>query len=230
MGLGLCYYKLKDYDTAIKQFDLILQKDPENYDALYNKAICLYAKDEKGECDKLLTQLIKKEKRPLTFLSQGLISLKEQKYDNGIKKFEDALSRDKDNIYAHHGRGQCLYEEGKVEDALNSYNDALNINPEYANALNSKANALDKLDRKDEALETYEKLNQIKPENAVYLLNYALCLYESDNLEKSQELLGKAEKLFEEQRNNFDEETVRSFEKNLNYLKEEFANKKQENK
>ena len=115
---------------------------------------------------------------------------------------------------------------GKIEEALQSYDDALNIDPEYANALNSKANALDKLDRKKEALETYEKLNQIKPENAVYLLNYALALYESGNLEKSEELLGKAEKLYEEQKNNFDEETVRSFEKNLNYLKEELANKR----
>ena len=163
---------------------------------------------------------------PLTFLTQGLICLKDQKYDNGIKKFESVTSRDIDNIYAHHGRGQCLYENGKIEEALTSYDDALKINPDYANALNSKANALDKLNRKNEALEIYEKLNQIKPENAIYLLNYSICLYEMDNLEKSEEILNKAEKLFETQKNNFDEEVVRMFEKNVNNLKEELSNKK----
>ena len=130
MGLGLCYYKLKDYDNAIKQFDLILEKDPDNYDALYNKAICYYEKNEKTECEDMLKQLNKKLKMPMTFLSQGLICLKDQKYDNGIKKFESVISRDKDNIYAHHGRGQCLYEKGKIEEAINSYDEALNINPE----------------------------------------------------------------------------------------------------
>ena len=163
---------------------------------------------------------------PLTFLSQGLICLKDQKYDTGIKKFESVLTRDKDNIYAYHGRGQCHFEKGNIEEAIKCYDDALNINPEYGNALNSKANALDKLNKKNEALEIYEKLSQIKPENAVYLLNYAVCLYEMENLEKSKEMLEKAEKLFETQKNNFDEETVRMFEKNLASLKEELENKK----
>ena len=123
--------------------------------------VAIYEKNEKGECDKILKQITKKQKVPNTILSQGLICLKEQKYDNGIKKFESVISRDRNNVNAHHGRGQCLYEMGKIEEALQSYDDALNIDPEYANALNSKANALDKLDRKKEALETYEKLNQI---------------------------------------------------------------------
>ena len=33
-GLGICFYKLKDYDKAIQQFDLILVKEPDNFDAL----------------------------------------------------------------------------------------------------------------------------------------------------------------------------------------------------
>ena len=102
----------------------------------------------------------------------------------------------------------------------------MNINPEYANALNSKANALDKLNKKNEALKIYEKLNQLKPENAVYLLNYAVCLYEMENLEKAEEILGKAQNLYETQKKDFDEETIRMFEKNVNSLKEEIENKK----
>ena len=47
MGLGICYYQLKEYDKAIEQFDLILETEAENYDALYNKAICLYYKEDK---------------------------------------------------------------------------------------------------------------------------------------------------------------------------------------
>jgi hypothetical protein len=47
-----------------------------------------------------------------------------------------------------------------------------------------------------------------------------------ENLEKSEEILGKAQSLFETQKNDFDEETVKMFEKNANSLKEELQNKK----
>ena len=109
---------------------------------------------------------------------------------------------------------------------MNSYDDALSINPDYANALNSKANALDKLNRKDEALDIYQRLSDMKPENAVYLLNYAACLYETDNLEKSEEMLGRAEQLYETQKNDFDEDTISAFEKNSANLREKLNNKK----
>ena len=46
-----------------------------------------------------------------------------------------------------------------------------------------------------------------------------------ENLEKSAEIMKKAENLFETQKNNFDEETIRMFEKNVAYLKEELENK-----
>ena len=227
MGLGLCYYELKDYDNAIKQFESILEKETDNfYDASYNKAICLYAKNDQKGCEGIFKKLNKKKKKPLTLLSQGIICLKDKKYELGKKKFEDVTSRDSDNIYGYHGRGQCLFENGNIEEALDSYNEALGKKPDYANALNSKAIALDKLNKKSEALKIYEDLNKLKPENAVYLLNYAVFLFENENLEKSEEILGKAEKLFETQKNDFDEEIVKMFEKNVNNLKEEINKKK----
>jgi len=58
------------------------------------------------------------------------------------------------------------------------------------------------------------------------LLNYAVFLFESEKLEKSEEILGKAEKLFETNKNDFDEEIVKMFEKNVNNLKEEINKKK----
>ena len=228
MGLGLCYYQLKEYDKAIEQFDLILEKEPQNFDCLYNKAICLYSKnnkEDKDDCNEILKNINKKIKKPFISLSQGIIYLKEKKYNSGIKKFVDALSKEEDNIYAHHGRGQCLYEKGNLEEAIQSYDEALKINPDYSNALNSKANALDKLDKK-EALKIYQKLNEVKPENAIYKLNYAICLYETDDFEKSEIIFAEAEKLFEVQKNNFDEDVIKIFEKNVSKLKKELNNKK----
>ena len=67
--------------------------------------------------------------------------MKNKKYDLGIKRFENVLSKEYTNIYALHGRGQCLYEKGIIEEAINSYDEALKNKPDFTNALNSKANA-----------------------------------------------------------------------------------------
>ena len=141
--------------------------------------------------------------------------MKNKKYDLGIKRFEKAISNDNTNIYALHGKGQCFYEKGLIEEAINTYDKALKIKPDYSNALNSKANALDKLNKKNEALEVYQIINEIKPPNAIYKLNFALCLFDLERFDESENILNDAEKLFEEQKNNFEEDIINKFEKNV---------------
>ena len=84
---------------------------------------------------------------------------------------------------------------------------------------------MDKLDNKDEALKLYKKLNEIKPENAIYKLNYSLCLYEMEKIEESQNILNEAEKLFEIQKKDLEEENLKNFEKNVIKLKKELNKK-----
>ena len=224
IGLGICHFQLKEYDKAIESFNLILEKEPENYDALYNKAICLFYNGNKDECTNILKSIKKKSiKNPLFNLTQGIINLKNKKYDLGIKRFEKAISNDNTNIYALHGKGQCFYEKGLIEEAIDTYDKALKIKPDYSNALNSKANALDKLNKKNEALEVYQIINEIKPPNAIYKLNLALCLYDFDKFDESEKILNDAEKLFEEQKNNFEEDIINKFEKNVLKLKKELS-------
>jgi len=99
MGLGIWYFQLKEYGKAIELFNLILEKEPENYDALYNKAICLFYNANKDECTNILKNIKKKSnKKPLFNLTKGIINLKNKKYDLGIKRFEKALSNDNTNI------------------------------------------------------------------------------------------------------------------------------------
>ena len=68
-------------------------------------------------------------------------------------------------------------------------------------------------------MEIYQKLNEIIPENAVYKLNYALCLCEMEKFDESENILNEVEKLFEKQKNDYDAEIVKKFEKNVSKLK-----------
>ena len=147
--------------------------------------------------------------------------MKNKKYDLGIKRFEKVLSNENTNIYALHGKGQCLYEKGIIEEAIDTYDKALKIKPDFSNALNSKANALDKLDKKNEALELYQQINEIEPSNAIFKLNFALCLCDLEKYDECENILDEAENLFEKQKNNFDEDIIKKFEKNVSKVRKE---------
>ena len=68
---------------------------------------------------------------------------------------------------------------------------------------------------KNEALEVYQIINEIKPPKAIYKLNFSLYLYDLEKFEERENVLNEAVKLFEEQKNNFEEDIINKFEKNV---------------
>ena len=79
---------------------------------------------------------------------------------------------------------------------------------------------------KNEALEVYQIINEIKPPKAIYKLNFSLYLYDLEKFEERENVLNEAVKLFEEQKNNFEEDIINKFEKNLLKLKKELSKNK----
>ena len=69
--------------------------------------------------------------------------------------------------------------------------------------------------QKNEALEVYQIINEIKPPKAIYKLNFSSYLYDLEKFEERENVLNEAEKLFEEQKNNFEEDIINKFEKNV---------------
>ncbi|MCG8392499.1 MAG: tetratricopeptide repeat protein [Pseudomonadales bacterium] len=67
-------------------------------------------------------------------LNVGLIYMEQEKFDKARQAFEQALSVNESNPYAHNGLGLALREQGEFDDARIHYQRALALDPKYARA------------------------------------------------------------------------------------------------
>ena len=132
---------------------------------------------------------------------------------------------DENNTKAHVGRGQALCGDNNINESIEEYNKALEIEPENKNAMISKANSLMKNNQIDEALELYKKGIEIDDgtDNCIHLINYALCLSNKKEVEFSElsNILERAEKSYESQKDKLTQKEKQFFEENLDKLKKE---------
>jgi tetratricopeptide (TPR) repeat protein len=77
-----------------------------------------------------------------------------------------ALACTSDNVVAHYGLGNALFEKGRVDDAVVQYEKALEINPDYAEACNNLGNALLQQGKVNEAITQLQRALQLNPDLA----------------------------------------------------------------
>ena len=160
-------------------------------------------------------------------MQQGICLLRDEKYDEAINKFDNVLKLDEKNPKAYIGKGQALFGANRIDESIEEYDKALGIEPNNKNALISKANSLMKNDRKDEALELYKKGNEIEDgkDNCIHLMNYALCLFDKRDLKESMNVLDRAKRCYEEQKEQLSQKERDFFEESLNKITKESEKK-----
>lgn len=128
ISLGRFYMERNTPDKAKEQFDLVLQKEPENVVALCDLGMLL-VDDGKTEDGKALLQKAMKAEENYTpcFYYLGYAYGKEGKIDDALSMFSRALeiNRLDMDIYLYKGR---MYEEiGKPEEAAKAFRQALEL-------------------------------------------------------------------------------------------------------
>ena len=156
-------------------------------------------------------------------MQQGICLLRDEKYKDALNKFDNVLKLEENNDKAHVAKGQALFGENQINESIEEYDKALELEPDNKNALISKANSLMKNNQKDEALELYKKGNEIDDgkDNCIYLMNYALCLYDKNELTDAWTILDKAERCYNEQKEQLTQKEKQFFEDSLDKLKKE---------
>lgn len=180
--LGLCYSSLKKEINALEWFDKILEKEPENFEALYSKGkSCLNIKNYKYAIDLFENAL--KQKPDDFHAIHTYIDLGEA-YD-GLEKRFDAISCLKNaqelitelenkgslNDTSDHWNtlGVCCSKMGHEEEALEIFENVLINDPENEKALNSKGYSLSKLGKDREAIKVFDKILKLNSSNIAAL-------------------------------------------------------------
>ena len=137
MNLGVCYYRIKDYDNAYSCTSKALQIDPNDGTLFrnmadiyfmkldYEKAVTYYKKCILSKSDNFNTY---------NFFGSALFNLK--RYNEAIIVFEDGLKKQPEHAQMWMNYGNALAMSSRLKEAINAFDKAYALNPNQKQVLN----------------------------------------------------------------------------------------------
>ena len=96
----------------------------------------------------------------------GLTFYKEEKYEEAIKRYDQAIDINPQFAEAYNNRGITKDLLGRHEEAITDYNEAIRINPQLAEAYYNRGTTKDLLGRHEKAIADYDQAIRINPQYA----------------------------------------------------------------
>lgn len=152
------YTYSKKYRNAIRCYESILDKEPENIHALFNIAYAYSKIDEHKKSISFYEKLLKLKPQhdgALTNIGPEYSDLGNE--EKALEWYKKALEINPDNYMAITNIGIQYSEKGEYEKALEYFNRSLEIHPHYDNTLTSIGVAYHRLGKHEKALEYYNK-------------------------------------------------------------------------
>lgn len=130
------YLRSKDYNNAIKAYDLYIRKNPSDPQGYYNRgAVYFNLKDYDRAIDNV-SQAIKIN--PINsnyYVSRGSTWLQKKNFQNAIKDNTEAIKLSPGNAMAYYNRGRAYYHSEKFDDALKDFKKAYSMGAVQAKGL-----------------------------------------------------------------------------------------------
>jgi tetratricopeptide (TPR) repeat protein len=153
LAIGRCFYakardllKAEEYDRAIRIYEYIIQiLTPVQEDMT-----------AQGLPFSDLTILLAN-----SWLSKGDALAMQDKYEDAIQAYDEAIRLDPDNDDAWRLKGLTLDKMGRYDKAISAYDQALLLNPYVADTWYQKGLALEKLGRTTDANEAIAKAEEL---------------------------------------------------------------------
>jgi len=122
---------------------------------------------------------------PIAHLNLGNVFLREQKTDQAIQQYREAIRIHSHFASAHHNLGIALGQQGRHDEAIEEYYTVLRLEKEHLKARFHLANALAKKGRLDEAISHYRKVIELGTVDAEVHNNFALALAKKGDIEEA---------------------------------------------
>ncbi|MGB3459606.1 MAG: tetratricopeptide repeat protein [Halobacteriota archaeon] len=194
ISLGNFYFESKNYEKAIEQYGKVLEKEPENDNALFNRG---RAYNEKGDYDKALEDynLYLEKIDPngaAAYNNRGNAYSGLKQYERAIEDYSKAIELNLKYADAYYNRGLAYRKLKQYERAIEDYNKAIDLNPKHALAYNNRGLAYGELKQYERAIEDYNKAIDLNPKYAYAYNNRGLTYRKLKQYVKEQEDYKKA--------------------------------------
>lgn len=125
-NLAEAYYRLNDYAKSDSYFDKVLEKDPDNLQALNNYAYYLSVRNtDLDKAEAMSKKTIEKEPENASYLdTYGWILFKRGNFEDAAKYIKESLDKDKSAAEVNEHYGDVQYKLGKTDIAVEYWKNA----------------------------------------------------------------------------------------------------------
>ncbi len=161
--MSIAFKEQKDSISAQKVIESALLKNPENFNAVMQKTLYLYAKNDPNTEQWASKAVRMNEFNDEALYTYALIMQKKQKYAIAIEYYDRAIKVNPNHILAHYNIAviQSLFDN--YEESIDWCNKTLDLNANYANAHCLIGFNQEKLGNKKAALQSYKTALSIDP-------------------------------------------------------------------
>jgi tetratricopeptide (TPR) repeat protein len=125
----------KDFDSAAKKYEKVLEREPDNMRALANLAVIRYRQGKLEEAETILRKTIATQPNDSAARSMmGVIYFRRGKIEEAYNELTRAVALDPRNFEAHNYLGIVMSEKGWPAAAEQEVRRAIELNPRYADA------------------------------------------------------------------------------------------------
>ncbi|EFC37724.1 TPR repeat domain-containing protein [Naegleria gruberi] len=196
-------YHLKEYEQAIESFTKVIEHDPKDFTALFNRGMCYKFVGElaKSVIDFNQTTKVNPEFfKAYSELVRVLIKLDEKDpqrliplYTKSIELIEagkvnkDDIPNDQSIGAIYFERGVQLVKDEKYQEAIDDFTSAIKKDGKFVDAYFNRANVYRRFLKKPEkALSDAEKVCELDETDVDGMMEVAMCLYDLDKVEDAK--------------------------------------------
>ena len=177
--------ELQQAETIYRQ---ILQKQPNNIDALYLLGLMANQIKNYNVAIKLLQKTLEIDNsNSLSYINLGYAFKGLGKLDEAVVCYQRALVLNPNSIEAHNNLGNVLSDLGKLDEAVKCYQRVLILNPNYVQTHNNLGIIFKKIGKLGEAIACYQRALALKPDFAEVHNNLGEALKDRGMIDKAIE-------------------------------------------
>ena len=174
------YKQRNQYIDAAKYYDMVLELDPDYFDALNGKGLILYANRKFESAIEQFDKVLRLDKYNSEAIINKAVSLNRlDRREDALELYDTLLEHDKSSTAAWSNKGVLLFTMNRYADAEDALENAVELAPEDEEAWLNLAIIQERLGKYRDAAKAYEKVIKFNPENSQADKGLQNCLREA---------------------------------------------------
>ena len=135
---GVVYYELKEYPSALLDYEQALKLKPDYYRPYYNRALLKVAQNDGDGALKDYAEAVRLDPNNAEiFVNRGQLLAALAQPDAALRDFEQATVLDSVNALAWYNRGNVLFQREELKEAIRSFEKAVKADNKYGKAFHA---------------------------------------------------------------------------------------------